>query len=150
MNPLDAITSLECSVVIPDAAPSGNKSIGIIDLEKDKRRFPRIACKIEAAMQYHNEFPAQYRPHTWVRVLVRDISRRSMGFWHSEAMFPLERALIVFPTGIQRLFEVRRCRRLGASCFEVGGVFGELLNDPNQISELFKISRPSEARRGSQ
>lgn len=137
MNALDAITSLECSIVVPNDSKSKGKRAGrFIDLDKDKRRFPRIACKVEAAMQCQNGLPAMRRPSTWVRVLVQNVSRDGMGFWHSEAMFPLEQALIVLPNGIQRLFEVRRCRRVGPSCFDVGGVFSELIDNPRQLSGL--------------
>lgn len=137
MNPLEAITSLECSIVFPETADAGSKAAGrAIDFDKDKRRFPRFTCKVEAAMQYHSGLPAMRRSSRWARILVQNVSRCGMGFWHGEAMFPLEQSLIVMPNGIQRLFEVKRCRRVGPRCFEIGGEFSELLDHPGQISEL--------------
>ena len=137
MSSLEAITSLECSIVVPDGADVESKSAGrVIDLDRDRRRFPRFTCKVDAAMQYQPSLPAIQRSSGWMRVLVRNVSRCGIGFWHGEAMYPLEQALIVLPNGVQRILEVRRCRRVGPSCFEIGGEFSELLEDPRQISEL--------------
>lgn len=137
MNPPEAITSLECSIVFTDGDDGRAKSAGrIIDLDKDRRRFPRFTCKVEAALQYQSGLPTMQRSSRWMRVLVRNVSRCGIGFWHGEAMYPLEQALIVLPNGVRRILEIRRCRRVGPSCFEIGGEFSELLDDPRQISEL--------------
>lgn len=129
MSVADAIAALEYKVVQPvDSARGKQASPCIIDLGKDKRRFPRVPCEIDAALQYQDGLPAMRRPRDWQRIKVQNLSRCGMGFLHHEPLYPLEKALIVFPGGIQRLFQVRRCRRIGSQCFEIGGEFSQLLD----------------------
>ncbi|NLS91387.1 MAG: hypothetical protein GXX96_04280 [Planctomycetaceae bacterium] len=129
----EAIESVACEIVVP-ADPGGENrgSARVIDIDKDKRRFPRFPCRVDAILRYQSGPPALRRPREWMRIMVRNLSRCGMGFLHSEAVFPGERMLIVFPRGIQRVFVAKRCRRIGARCFDVGGEFSELLDNPTE------------------
>ena len=129
----EAIAKVECDIVVPPETNQPKRGRNkIIDLDKDKRRFPRIPCSVDAVLQYQDGLPSLPRPHKWMRIKVQNVSRCGMGFLHSEPMYPPERALIIFPRGIQRIFVVSRCRRIGSYCFEIGGEFSELLDNPTE------------------
>ena len=129
----ETIASVACEIVLPPDAREGSHGSGqLVDLEKDKRRFPRFSCRVDAIFQYQDGLPALRRSREWMRIIVQNVSRCGIGFLHSEAMFPLERGVIVFPRGVLRVFEVKRCRRIGPQCFEIGGEFSELLDNPSE------------------
>ncbi len=128
----EAIAKVECGIVVPPEPGRAKRGgTGIIDLDKDKRRFPRIPCCVDAVLQYQDGLPSLPRPRKWMRIKLQNVSRCGMGFLHSEPMYPPERALIIFPRGLQRIFVVSRCRRIGPYCFEIGGEFSELLDNPS-------------------
>ncbi len=127
----EVIRRASCEIEVPeDHGPENRSSARLIDLDKDKRRFPRYPCQMDAILQYQDGLPALRRSRQWSRIMVQNISRCGMGFLHSEPMYPTERALIVFPQGIQRVFVTQRCRRIGPRCFSIGGEFVELLDNP--------------------
>ncbi len=129
----EAIARVPCEIVVPpDTRKENCGSIHLVDLDKDKRRFPRVPCAVDAILKYQDGLPSLRRSREWMRIIVQNVSRCGMGFLHSEEMYPLEQALIVFPRGLQRVFVVKRCRRIGAHCFDIGGEFSELLDDPSE------------------
>ena len=129
----ETIAKVPCEIVEPpDNGKESGGSIHLVDLDKDKRRFPRFSCRVDAILQYQDGLPALRRSREWMRIIVQNVSRCGMGFLHSEAMYPLERALIIFPRGLQRVFVAKRCRRIGPHCFDIGGEFSELLDDPRE------------------
>lgn len=127
MKSQNMIAALDCSLVLPidsNAESNGVKSAArVISFEKDRRRFPRFECQVEAAMQYQGGLPAIPRSKKWVRVPVRNVSRCGIRFLHGEQVFPQEKVLLVLPEGVQRVIEVRECHRIGPKCFDVGGEF---------------------------
>ena len=129
----ETIADVACEIVIPpNASGPGRDSGRLVDLDKDKRRFPRFSCSVDAILQYQNGLPALRRSRKWMRIMVQNISRCGMGFLHSEPMFPLEPALIVFPRGMRRVFVAMRCRRIGPNCFDIGGEFSELSDNSGE------------------
>lgn len=51
--------------------------------------------------------------------LLKDLSRRGIGFLSPEQLFPLEKFIIALDDRVIQLTVVR-CRRLGQQCYEVG------------------------------
>ncbi len=124
------LSAMECEIVIPDGVEG--KSEGprqIIDINDDRRRYPRQSCQILAALKYESTFPALRRSDRLYRVILRNLSRAGVGFLHGEEMFPGENAQFAFLNGTQRNLQVKRCRRIGPKCYEIGGDFDELLHD---------------------
>ncbi len=131
-----AAESLPCEIVFPEGLEAGLRAGGrMIDGDDDRRRFPRLACRTTAAMRCTQAIPAIRRVETWVRIVLRNVSRCGAGLWHSEQLFPEEECLLLFPNGVQRQFKVKRCRRVGAKCYEIGGEFSDDQGafDPGQI-----------------
>ncbi len=125
------VTSLTCDIELPVDWEERQRSIGLSADNSDQYGYVRHACHANAALRSRKTFPAICRSEIWSRVLLRNISRCGAGFIHSEQLFPDEEALIVLPNGSQRILQVKRCRRLGPKCFEVGCKFTDRSGDSN-------------------
>ena len=118
------VESLSCELELPTDWEDRQRASGyLVGDHQDRRRYPRKACHIHAAMRVRKTLPTVRREVAWTRILLLNISRCGAGFLHSEQLFPDEEAVIVFPNGSQRIIKVMRCRRLGPKCFEVGSEF---------------------------
>lgn len=84
--------------------------------------YGHLPCNVYGVRS--TSLPTISRQEAWCRILLRNVSRRGAGFFHSEQLFPEEETMIVFANGSQRILQVKRCRRIGPKCFEVGGEFG--------------------------
>jgi hypothetical protein len=85
----------------------------------DLRRFPRFYLRSPAALQNCGAMPALQRAPGPCRIYIKDISRSSVAFIHSEQLYPRENLRVMFIDGKVRSAEVLRCRRHQDSCFEV-------------------------------
>ena len=126
----DAILSqLDCHIAVPADYVKRKASPQIFDTSDDRRRFPRKSCRVDGVLQYRSTYPWLRRSNRYQKILIRDISRGGVGFLHSEEMYPDENARFVFLNGTERGLTVKRCRRIGPRCYEIGAEFDEPLND---------------------
>ena len=124
------LLTLECEIVIPLGYESkARASRQLIDPNEDQRRYPRQDCQTVAALKYEDFCPALRRSDKFRRIVLRNLSRCGVGFLHSEQMFPHENAFFVLPNGTQRRLKVKRCRRIGSKCYEIGAEFDQPLCD---------------------
>jgi hypothetical protein len=68
--------------------------------------------------------PAVPRPKSVISVFVADIARGGIGLLVDRVFYPEERLTLNIPTLGLKQIVVRRCRRLGDRCFELGAEFG--------------------------
>jgi hypothetical protein len=116
------ITQLPCAIELPDEWDDFFQLRGQMPTSwNDKRRFPRQYMRVAAALEVLNTFAPLKRSSTPTRIYLKDASRTSVGFLHSEQLFPLERVAITAFEGARWQVEVARCRRIQDHCFEVGG-----------------------------
>ncbi len=123
------LAQLDCEIVLPDDSQANAKGAATFDPRDDRRRFPRKRCHADAVLKYQKTFPWLRRPDTFMRIVIRDVSRVGVGFLHSEQMFPQEKAQFGFPNGTERVLTVTRCRRLGPKCYHIGAEFDQPMND---------------------
>ncbi len=120
---------LECRVRLPESwtdffDQNGWSASG----EGDRRQFPRLKFRAPAVLEYCQTLPHVSREVQRYAVFLKDVSRGGVAFLHFEQIFPLERMRLIMPYDqtrelvgrTDRLFEVVRCVRVQAHCFEVG------------------------------
>jgi hypothetical protein len=111
------IAALPCNVELPaewsDFFERQGPMPTIVD---DARQFPRFYYRAFAALASTGSLPALERTSTVSRVYLKDISRTSVCFIHSEQFFPCERPMIILTDGSRRDVSVVRCRRLQERC----------------------------------
>jgi hypothetical protein len=78
----------------------------------DQRQFPRYNFREKALMVHRDSVHVIY---------TRDISHSSIGFFHAEQLFPLERVRLNLANGLSFELTIRRCVRMQASCYSCGG-----------------------------
>jgi len=123
------LSKLDCEIVLPEGYADREASPQFFDPRDDRRRFPRKSCVVDGVMQYQRTYPWLRRSNGYYRVMIRDVSRGGIGFLHSEEMFPDEKARFVFLNGTERGLIVKRCRRIGPKCYQIGAEFDEVLSD---------------------
>jgi hypothetical protein len=78
----------------------------------DMRQYSRISYRNKALLKHAER---------WSAIYAKDLSHSSVGFIHSEQLFPCEIVQICFLNGTKVDITIQRCRRLGTSCYECGG-----------------------------
>ncbi len=123
----ELIEKLPCEIELPPETRADFERIGPASTYPDeKRQIMRVYCggaAFPGALQYRQSLSAITRHEGWHRVYVVNLSKRGLGFLHSEQLFPGERMRIVLLTGDCRTVEIAWCRCLGASCFRMGAMF---------------------------
>jgi hypothetical protein len=129
----DIINRLHCDIELPPSMADFFDASGILPTTVDeRRRFARMDLRTFGALQYRQTFPVLDRMPGWHRVYTKDLSRGGLGFLHSEQLYPQEQMFLLLPaesteTTISRgqkfIVEVRRCRRLGNRCYQIGCCF---------------------------
>jgi hypothetical protein len=121
------IHSLPCCVKLPLRLQEDFEKTGAASpVPEDVRSGCRVYCRgkeYRAALEYRQSLPSLPREARWYGVYTTDLSRLGCGFLHSELLYPGERLRLILLTGIERMIEVARCRRIGEECFEVGARF---------------------------
>jgi hypothetical protein len=124
---------LQQPVVLPevllamlDTPPEGRTA-----RHQDRRRYARLACRGLMALHPLSGPPELRRDPQWQYVVSRNIAMGGLGVFHVEQLYPTERAVVVLLDA--RLRElvgmthstavVRRCRRIGEGCYEIGMAF---------------------------
>jgi hypothetical protein len=91
---------------------------------ENRRRFARVYYRTAAALLIKSSLPAIPRPPMVTTVYVSDISRGSIRLLVDRVFYPEERLTINIPMlGLKHLL-IRRCRRVGERCYELGAEFG--------------------------
>lgn len=120
----ELIGSLPCLVELPESVESFFARRGPLPTRfGDERQYPRYYCRAEAALRCRPSLPAIERQAAQHRIYVRDISRSSVSFYHSEQLFPLESAELMLSDGLARSLQIIRCRKIQRFCYEVVGCF---------------------------
>jgi hypothetical protein len=91
-----------------------------VPLPKDQRQNRRMKVRSLGLMVYEKPLPSVPREPCPVGVYSKDFSRKGCGFLSPVPVYPEETVLLILPTFWLRLV-ICRCRRVGASCYEVGG-----------------------------
>jgi len=86
----------------------------------DERSNSRMRIRTHAALHHETTLPSVPRRAESVGVYIRDFSRRGCGLISPVQMYPEESVRILLATFWIRL-KVVRSRRVGPSCYEVGG-----------------------------
>lgn len=97
----------------------------------DNRRFPRLRVRRDVVLETRSTLRAFPRPHESHRVRLLDLSKGGLGFLHSEALFPCERARLLLVDGRWRAIKIVCARRLDANCHLVGAQF--IRDDANAL-----------------
>ena len=93
-----------------------------VSIADDLRRFPRFYLRTAAALSYRPTLPGLPRPKTAYRVYLKDISRSSIAFLHSEQLFPRECHEMLLADGTHWFITVVRCQKRQDRCFEVAAL----------------------------
>jgi hypothetical protein len=99
----------------------------------DQRQNRRVKVRTLAVLHYERQLPSVPREPALVGVYTRDFSRRGCGFLCPHQIYPQETVRLILPTFWIRL-EIMRARRIGPSCFEIGG---ELLEQNSPSVDAF-------------
>jgi hypothetical protein len=90
---------------------------------ENRRRFARIYYRTAAALLIKTSLPAISRPTGVRSIYVTDIGRGGIGLLVDQVYYPEERLTLNIPNLGLKQIVVRRCRRLGELCYEVGAEF---------------------------
>ena len=74
-------------------------------------------------------------------IFTKDFSRKGIGFYAREQVFPREIVQLWLPTGILRTVSIVRCLRVQDNCFECGAQFSVSPNHAESESSLGSLSR---------
>ncbi len=87
----DVIAALPCAIKMPDNWGNFFARGGPLPpMGDDHRRFPRFYLRAPAALRYRSTLPALPRPDHECMIYLKDVSRTSIAFLHSEQLFPKE------------------------------------------------------------
>ena len=120
----DLLGTCACRLVISNAAHRLLKAQGMCSANVvDQRRFPRYAMQGWAMLECQPTFPGFTRSTEAHTVLLVNVSRGGLAFFHSEQLYSRERLCVTMPDGTPRFVSVARCQWLGPSCYLVGCEF---------------------------
>jgi hypothetical protein len=119
----ELIAALPCTVELPENwADYFTRSGPLPTVPDDGRRFPRFYLRTAAALGYRSTLPCLTRPAGAHRVYLKDISRSSVAFVHSEQLFPCECFEMLLVDGTHWFVTVVRCVRRHERCYEVAAM----------------------------
>jgi hypothetical protein len=119
----ELIGALPCTIELPDNWPDYFNRSGPMPTEpSDERRFPRFYLRCAAALNYRTTLPRLTRAPGAHRVYLKDISRSSVAFVHSEQLFPRESFEMLLVDGTHWFVTVVRCVKRHERCYEVAAM----------------------------
>jgi hypothetical protein len=119
----DLIAALPCTIELPDNwTDYFTRSGPLLAVDEDGRRFARFYLRAAAALDYRSTLPRLTRPAGAHRVYLKDISRASVAFVHSEQLFPRECFEMLLVDGTRWFVTVVRCVRRHERCYEVAAM----------------------------
>jgi len=124
LTPSDELTSSGGGVQLPWPIDEFlSKSGHVPAVLENRRRFARIYYRTPAALLIKTSLPAISRPTAAAPIYVTDIARGGIGLLVDQVFYPEERLTLHIPKlGLKQVL-VRRCRRLGERCYELGAEF---------------------------
>ncbi|MBN2295757.1 MAG: PilZ domain-containing protein [Pirellulales bacterium] len=133
------VNHLRCDIMIPPCLSNffDKKKSGVV-MADDRRRYKRWNFRNLGALEIRQSFTDLERHTCWCRIYIKDISIGGVSFLHSEQLFPMEQMRILFPKkSLEPIFkgrdrniiEVKRCRKRGQRCYEIGAQFVEEFRD---------------------
>ncbi len=119
------LETVECQVKLPRALLDQLSPAGVTPaLPADNRSHVRKRIFIKAVLKVWQSIPSVERKPQLFSILTKDMSLRSIGFFHTEQLYPGEHHFI-FLNSAKMKCTVRRCRRHNEQCFEIGSTFDE-------------------------
>ncbi len=116
----ELIVLLPCEVELPENMADFFTRTGPVPAHpEDARRFPRFYLRTAAALRYRTTLPAMQRPEVAYRVYLKDISRSSVAFLHSEQLFPRECMEMLLADHTHWFVTVVRCQKRQERCYEI-------------------------------
>ena len=108
---------------------------------ENRRKYARVYYRTSAALLIKTSLPGITRPTAVTSIYVSDIGRSGIGLMVDRAFYPEERLTINIPSlGLKQVI-VRRCRRLGERCYELGAEFGSDISvKPAEGSETESVA----------
>jgi hypothetical protein len=117
------LEKLDCAVQLPDKWFDFYDRRGPVPATSaDRRRYARLHCPGQAALQVKTTLPAIDRGQQVHCILTKDISRGGLSFLHTEQLFPHEKVKLWLTIGEHDAMIVR-CQRRNENCYEIGAVF---------------------------
>ncbi len=117
----EAIACLATDIELPASWEDFFTESGVLPTQpNDRRQFARHRFRTAAAMRHVDTLPNLQRSGQWYKVYAKDVSRAGFSFVHSEQLFPGESIELVIDESHRYLGRVRRCRKVGPSCYVVG------------------------------
>jgi hypothetical protein len=124
----ELIALLPCEVELPEHWADYFSRTGPIPAQtEDARRFPRFYLRTAAALSYRTTLPRMQRPDVAYRVYLKDISRCSVAFIHSEQLFPRECMEMLLADSTHWFLTVVRCQKRHNRCYEVAATLSATL-----------------------
>ena len=113
------ITRVELPAAIAELLESSLASETLLDSRRLYSRKPLRSIAIASCGQQR------------LACYAKDISRLGVGFYAPVNLLPKKLVSLWFPSGRSVQLLITRCRRVGAACFECGGVFHSAANNLN-------------------
>jgi hypothetical protein len=119
----ELIVELPCEIELPENWADYFARTGpVATVPEDGRRFPRFYLRTAAALRYRTTLPHLPRAEVAYRVYLKDISRSSVAFLHSEQLFPRECHEMLLADGTRWFITIVRCQKRHDRCYEVAAL----------------------------
>jgi len=111
-------------LVIPESHKKLLEKSGVANpYDGDQRRYVRRYAITKAVLHYQSSLPALPRIQENHLVVILDLSRSGVGFFHSEQLFPCERGTLILSKEKQLPIEIAWCQRVAENCYQIGAKF---------------------------
>ncbi|MEM9658386.1 MAG: PilZ domain-containing protein, partial [Planctomycetota bacterium] len=78
-----------------------------------RRAYRRVDARAKAVVNAEGQ---------WLAIYVQDVSAAGVGFYSPVQLFPKQSAVLLISDFPKVELQIRRCRRLDAKCFFIGGL----------------------------
>lgn len=121
----DIIETVSCAVQLPRGLFEHLSQTGVGPVvASDARQYARTRTFSKAALQVWQSIPSVERKPQVFTILTKNLSHRSIGFFHAKQLYPGEQHFI-FLNSTKMTCTVRRCVRRGDRCYEIGSTFSQ-------------------------
>jgi len=115
----------ECQVKQPCALLEQLSRTGVApSFADDNRQYVRERVFNKAVLQLWQSIPSVERESRCFSILTKDLGVRSVGFFHTEQLYPGEQHFIFIESAKMKC-TVQRCSRHNEQCFEIGSSVNE-------------------------
>ncbi|SRR5579871_4453383 len=120
----DLIATLPCAIQMPENWTNYFGRTGPLPpVANDHRRHPRFYLRAPAKLTYHSTFETLLREPGDHLIYLKDISRVSVAFLHSEQLYPNERMELQMLDGTRWAITVVRCLKRRDFCYEIAAAY---------------------------